>query len=75
MKRKYIKPSIINYFLLADSALLAGSGRSTGADQHLGGDLGSGAGTGNSQNQDIGTGSGDGLAKQQYNAWEAWDEF
>ena len=70
MKGKYIKPSIINYFLLADSALLAGSGP-TGAS----GDLGSGAGTGNSQNQDIGTGSGDGLAKQQYNAWEAWDEF
>ena len=71
MKRKYIKPSIINYFLLADSALLVGSGRSTGAS----GDLGGGAGTGNSQNQDIGPGSGDGLAKQQYNAWEAWDEF
>lgn len=70
MKRKYIKPSIINYFLLADSSLLAGSGP-TGAT----GDLGGGNGTQNSQNQDIGTGKGDGLAKQQYNAWEAWDEF
>lgn len=70
MKRKYIKPSIINYFLLADSSLLAGSG-STGAT----GDMGGGNGPQNSQNQDIVTGSGDGLAKQQYNAWEAWDEF
>lgn len=70
MKRKYIKPSIINYFLLADSSLLAGSGP-TGAS----GDMGGGNGTQNSQDQDIETGSGDGLAKQQYNAWEAWDEF
>lgn len=70
MKRKYIKPSIINYFLLADSSLLAGSGP-TGAS----GDMGGGNGTQNSKNQDIETGSGDGLAKQQYNAWEAWDEF
>ena len=70
MKRKYIKPSIINYFLLADSSLLAGS-VPTGAS----GDMGGGNGTQNSQDQDIETGSGDGLAKQQYNAWEAWDEF
>lgn len=70
MKRKYIKPSIINYFLLADSALLAGSGP-TGAS----GDMGGGSGTDNSQNQGIKPGKGDGLAKQQYNAWEAWDEF
>ena len=70
MKRKYIKPSIINYFLLADSSLLAGSGP-TGAS----GDMGGGNGTQNSQDQGIETGSGDGLAKQQYNAWEAWDEF
>ena len=70
MKRKYIKPSIINYFLLADSSLLAGSAQ-TGAS----GDMGGVNGTQNSQDQDIETGSGDGLAKQQYNAWEAWDEF
>lgn len=37
--------------------------------------MGGGNGTQNSQDQDIETGSGDGLAKQQYNAWEAWDEF
>ena len=71
MKRKYIKPSIINYFLLSDSALLAGSGGSTEANQHLGG----GGGKDNRQNQDITTGTGDGCAKQHYNAWEAWDEF
>lgn len=70
MKRKYIKPSIINYFLLADSALLAGSGGSTGADQHLGG----GDGEDNRQNQNITTDKGDALSKH-YNAWEAWDEF
>ena len=69
MKRKYIKPSIINYFLLADSALLAGSGP-TGASVDFGQN-----GTDTREDESIGTGSGDGLAKQQYNAWEAWDEF
>lgn len=71
MKRKYIKPSIINYFLLADSALLAGSGRSTGADQHLGG----GDGEDNRKYQSITTGNGGDALSKQYNAWEAWDEF
>ena len=69
MKRKYIKPSIINYFLLADSARLAGSGPAGAAV-----DVGEN-GKDTREDESSGTGSGDGLAKQQYNAWEAWDEF
>lgn len=68
MKRKYIKPSIINYFLLADSALLAGS-PSPETDHNIGGGDGKGGVSG-----EIGTGDGEALSKQ-YNAWEAWDEF
>lgn len=64
MKRKYIKPSIINYFLLADSALLAGS---PGTDHNIGSGDGEVSGG-------IGTGNGEALSKH-YNAWEAWDEF
>lgn len=65
MKRKYIKPSIINYFLLADSALLAGSPGNehnigNGPDEVSGG---------------IGTGNGGEALSKHYNAWEAWDEF
>lgn len=67
MKRKYIKPSIINYFLLADSALLAGS---PGTDHNIGTDGGKGEVTGG-----IETGNGGEALSKQYNAWEAWDEF
>lgn len=65
MKRKYIKPSIINYFLLADSALLAGS---PGNGHNIG--TGEGGVSGG-----IGTGNGGENLSKHYNAWEAWDEF
>lgn len=67
MKRKYIKPSIINYFLLADSALLAGS---PGTDHNIGSGDGEGGVSGG-----IGTGDGGETLSKHYNAWEAWDEF
>lgn len=67
MKRKYIKPSIINYFLLADSALLAGS---PGTDHNIGSRDGKGDVSG-----EIGTGNGGEALSKHYNAWEAWDEF
>lgn len=67
MKRKYIKPSIINYFLLADSALLAGS---PGNGHNIGIGDGEGAVSGG-----IGTGDGGEALSKHYNAWEAWDEF
>lgn len=65
MKRKYIKPSIINYFLLADSALLAGS---PGTDHNIGKGPGGVGG-------EIETGNGSEALSKHYNAWEAWDEF
>ena len=67
MKRKYIKPSIINYFLLADSALLAGS---PGTDHNIGSGDSKGGVSG-----EIGTGDGGETLSKHYNAWEAWDEF
>lgn len=67
MKRKYIKPSIINYFLLADSALLAGS---PGTDHNIGSRDGKGDVSG-----EIGTGNGGEALSKHNNAWEAWDEF
>lgn len=69
MKRKYIKPSIINYFLLADSALLAGSGNPPAT-----GDMGQ-SGTDIRKDEGITTGNGGEALSKQYNAWEAWDEF
>lgn len=70
MKRKYIKPSIINYFLLSNSALLAGSGGSPGNEHNIesGGAPGGVSGG-------IGTGNGGETLSKHYNAWEAWDEF
>lgn len=68
MKRKYIKPSIINYFLLADSALLAGS---PGNEHNIGGEDGAPGGVGGG----IGTSNGGETLSKHYNAWEAWDEF
>lgn len=65
MKRKYIKPSIINYFLLADSALLAGS---PGNNHNIGNGEDGVSG-------EIGTGNGGETLSKHYNAWEAWDEF
>lgn len=65
MKRKYIKPSIINYFLLADSALLAGS---PGTDHNIGNNKHGVSG-------EVETGNGGEALSKHYNAWEAWDEF
>lgn len=67
MKRKYIKPSIINYFLLADSALLAGS--PSPVNDHNIGDGKDGV------SGKIGTSDGGEALSKHYNAWEAWDEF
>lgn len=69
MKRKYIKPSIINYFLLADSALLADSGQ-PGTDHNIGAGGGKGEVSG-----EVETGNGGEALSKHYNAWEAWDEF
>lgn len=70
MKRKYIKPSIINYFLLADSALLAGSPGSPGNGHNIGSKDGKGGVSG-----EIETDNGGETLSKHYNAWEAWDEF
>lgn len=65
MKRKYIKPSIINYFLLADSALLAGS---PGTAHNIGNNEYGVSG-------EVETDNGGEALSKHYNAWEAWDEF